>query len=168
VVGVTESFQTRGGSGPFPTEITGDLAQQLRGTGEQPWDEFGTTTGRPRRVGWLDLVLLRYAVRVNGISELALTKLDILSGFDQVFMCSNYRKNGMQYSELPYGPGELKGYEPVYEELPGWHEDITAIRECEDLPVSARAYITKIEDLIGIKSSMVSVGPERNQFIQNT
>ena len=168
VVGVTKSFQTRVGSGPFPTELTGDLAQQLRGTGEQPWDEFGTTTGRPRRVGWLDLVLLRYAVRVNGISELVLTKLDILSGFDQLFMCSHYWKNEVQYSELPYGPGELKGYEPVYEELPGWHEDITAIREWEDLPVSARDYISKIEDLIGIEFSMVSVGPERDQFIQIT
>jgi len=168
VVGVTKSFQTRVGSGPFPTEITGDLAQQLRGTGEQPWDEFGTTTGRPRQVGWLDLVLLRYAVRVNGISELALTKLDILSGFDQLFMCSQYQKNKIQYSELPYGPGELGGYEPVYEELPGWHEDITAIHDWEDLPVFAKAYITRIEDLVGVKFSMVSVGPERDQFIQIT
>ncbi len=88
IIGVTKSFQTRVGSGPFPTEISGELAEQLRGTGQQAWDEFGTTTGRPRRVGWLDLVLLRYAVRINGINELAITKLDILSGFDQLSICS--------------------------------------------------------------------------------
>jgi adenylosuccinate synthase len=166
VIGVTKSFQTRVGSGPFPTELTDELAQQLRGTGEQPWDEFGTTTGRPRRVGWLDLVLLRYAVRINGINELAITKLDILSGFDKLFICSSYRKNGVSYTELPFGPAELDGYEPVYEELVGWQEDITAIREWEELPVSARAYITRIEDLIGIKIGMVSVGPERDQVVK--
>ncbi len=166
VIGVTKSFQTRVGSGPFPTELTDELAQQLRGTGEQPWDEFGTTTGRPRRVGWLDLVLLRYAVRVNGINELAITKLDILSGFDKLFICSSYRKNGISFTELPFGPAELEGYEPVFEELVGWQEDITSIREWVELPVSAIAYITRIEDLIGIKIGMVSVGPERDQVVK--
>ncbi len=165
VIGVTKSFQTRVGSGPFPTEITGDLATELRGTGEQPWDEFGTTTGRPRRVGWLDLVLLRYAVRINGINELAITKLDVLSGFDQLFICSSYRKNGSEVTELPYGPGDLTGFEPVYKELSGWHEDITAISKWNDLPEKAQAYIHSIEELIGVRIRLVSVGPERDQVI---
>lgn len=168
VIGVTKSFQTRVGSGPFPTEITGDLAQRLRGTGEQPWDEFGTTTGRPRRVGWLDLILLRYAVRINGINELALTKLDILSGFDQLFICTNYRKGEKSFSELPFGPGELKGYEPIYEQLPGWQEDIQSIRKWDDLPHAARDYILRIEELIGIQVRLISVGPERDQVIEKT
>jgi adenylosuccinate synthase len=166
IIGVTKSFQTRVGSGPFPTEISGELAEQLRGTGEQPWDEFGTTTGRPRRVGWLDLVLLRYAVRINGINELAITKLDVLSDFDQFFICSSYRKNGNDYLELPYGPGNLTGYEPVYREFPGWQEDITSIRNWIDLPENARSYIQNIEELIGIKIRLISVGPERDQFIE--
>ena len=165
IIGVTKSFQTRVGSGPFPTEISGELAEQLRGTGQQAWDEFGTTTGRPRRVGWLDLVLLRYAVRINGINELAITKLDILSGFDQFSICSNYRKNGTDYLELPYGPGKLTGYEPVSREFPGWQEDITSIRNWIDLPENARSYIQNIEQLIGIRIRLISVGPERDQFI---
>jgi len=165
IFGVTKSFQTRVGSGPFPTEITGDIAVQLRGTGEQPWDEFGTTTGRPRRVGWLDLVLLRYAVRINGINELAITKLDVLSGLDQLFICSRYKKHGNEFKELPFGPGELIGYEPINEELPGWQEDITAIRQWTDLPENARTLIQNIEEIIGIKIRLVSVGPERDQVI---
>ena len=165
IIGITKSFQTRVGSGPFPTEITGDIAVQLRGTGEQPWDEFGTTTGRPRRVGWLDLVLLRYAVRINGINELAITKLDVLSGLDQLFICSRYKKHGNEFHELPFGPGELIGYEPINEVLPGWQEDITAIRRWTDLPENARTYIQNIEEIIGIKIRLVSVGPERDQVI---
>jgi len=138
---------------------------QLRGTGEQPWDEFGTTTGRPRRVGWLDLVLLRYAVRINGINELAITKLDVLSGLDQLFICLRYKKHGNEFQELPFGPGELIGYEPINEELPGWQEDITAVRQWTDLPENARTYIQYIEEIIGIKIRLVSVGPERDQVI---
>lgn len=165
IIGVTKSFQTRVGSGPFPTEITGDLATKLRGTGEQPWDEFGTTTGRPRRVGWLDLVLLRYAVRINGINELALTKLDVLSGFEQLNICLSYLKNGSKYTELPFGPGKLSGFIPESKEIPGWDEDITSLRKWNDLPENARAYIQSIEELIGVKIRLVSVGPERDQFI---
>lgn len=167
VIGVTKSFQTRVGSGPFPTEISGDLAKKLRGTGEQPWDEFGTTTGRPRRVGWLDLVLLRYAIRINGISELALTKLDILSGFETLKVCSGYRKDDQSYSELPFGPGDLNGFEPVYEELPGWKEDLTPIRDWDQLPSTAKAYIGTIEQLVGTRIRLISVGPERTQVIEN-
>lgn len=166
IIGVTKSFQTRVGSGPFPTEVEDDLANKLRGTGEQPWDEFGTTTGRPRRVGWLDLVLLRYAARINGINELALTKLDILSGFDQLFICMSYRKNNESHLELPYGPGNLEGFDPIYQEFPGWRQDITAIRKWEHLPSPARSYVLKIEQLIGVKVKLISVGPEREQVIE--
>lgn len=166
VIGVTKAFQTRVGSGPFPTELEGHLAQRLRGTGEQPWDEFGTTTGRPRRVGWLDLVLLRYAIRINGVTELALTKLDILSGFEKILICTGYRNNEHEITNLPYGPSDLSGFEPIYEELPGWQEDIRTARHWENLPPNARAYILRIEDLIGVQVRLVSVGPEREEVIE--
>ena len=168
VIGVTKSFQSRVGSGPFPTELEGNLAQRLRGTGENPWDEFGTTTGRPRRVGWLDMVLLRYAIRVNGLTEIALTKLDILTGFDQIFICTGYRTGGQHITELPFGPSELSGYEPIYEELAGWQIDIRNTRRWEDLPLAARAYILKIEELSSVPVRLVSVGPERDQVIEIT
>ena len=166
VIGVTKSFQTRVGAGPFPTEVFGEIAGRLRGTGDQPWDEFGTTTGRPRRVGWLDLVLLRYAARINGLTELTLTKLDILSGFETIKICSAYQRNNQMYSVLPSGPTDLDGFEPVYVELPGWEEDIRSVRYWEKLPKQARAYILKIEELSGIPVRNVSVGPEREQVVE--
>ena len=166
VIGVTKAFQTRVGSGPFPTELSGELATQLRGTGANPWDEFGTTTGRPRRVGWLDSVLLRYAVRVNGLSELVLTKLDILSGLNPLKICTAYRAGGQTYTELPFGPNNLTQFEPVYEELPGWDADLRALRRWEDLPAAAQAYIRRIEALCETPASLVSVGPEREQVIE--
>jgi adenylosuccinate synthase len=166
VVGVTKSFQTRVGSGPFPTELEGEAALRLRGTGLQPWDEYGTTTGRPRRVGWLDSVLLRYAVRVNGLTELALTKLDILTGLDTILLCTAYRRAGQIVEELPFGPGEIEQYEPVYEPLPGWQHDIQAARAWEDLPQPARAYVLRIEELSGVPVRLVSVGPEREQVVE--
>jgi adenylosuccinate synthase len=166
VIGVTKSFQTRVGSGPFPTELDGALAQRLRGTGEQPWDEFGTTTGRPRRVGWLDLVLLRYALRINGITELALTKLDILSGFDQINLCTSYHDGDQVFSNLTYGPSDLSGFEPIYEEVSGWQEEIRNARKWEDLPPAARAYILRIEELTGVQVRLASVGPEREQVVE--
>ncbi len=147
VIGVTKAFQTRVGSGPFPSEVFGETATRLRGTGEHPWDEFGTTTGRPRRVGWLDMVLLRYAVRINGLSELAITKLDILTGLEKVNICVAYRADGQTYQELPYGPGDLASFQPVYEEHPGWQEDVRGCRSWEQLPRAARAYILRIEEL---------------------
>jgi adenylosuccinate synthase len=165
VVGVTKAFQTRVGGGPFPTELEGDLATRLRGTGENPWDEYGTTTGRPRRVGWLDSVLLRYAIRINGLSELAVTKLDVLTGLHPLKICVAYRMSGQVYRELPLGPGDLTQFEPVYEELPGWDEDITHIRSFNDLPLEACDYIVRLEELAGIPVQTVSVGPERSQVI---
>jgi adenylosuccinate synthase len=167
VVGVTKAFQTRVGEGPFPTEAFGAEAERLRGTGANPWDEFGTTTGRPRRCGWLDLVLLRYALRVNGITEIALTKLDVLSGLDTLKICTVYTTaNGQTYTELPLGPADLAPFRAAYEELPGWSEAVRAARRLADLPAAAVAYIRRIETLAGVPVKMVSVGPERSQIIR--
>jgi adenylosuccinate synthase len=166
VIGVVKAFQTRVGSGPFPTELEGDIALHLRGTGKNPWDEFGTTTGRPRRVGWLDMVLLRYAARINGFNELALTKLDVLSGLPTIKICTAYQANGKTNSDLPFGPSKLESYTPVYEELPGWEQNLWEARSWNDLPSQARAYIHRIEDLCHLKVHLVSVGPERDQVIQ--
>ena len=165
VIGVVKAFQTRVGEGPFPTELFDDLALRLRGTGANDWDEFGTTTGRPRRVGWLDLVLLRYACRINGFTELAITKLDILSGLESLKLCSGYRVNEDVYPDLPLGPADLSGYEPVYEEIPGWEEDISGIRSWNDLTERAQNYINQIEELTGIPVKIISVGPERSQVM---
>jgi adenylosuccinate synthase len=165
VMGVTKSFQTRVGSGPFPTELQGDLALRLRGTGDQPWDEYGTTTGRPRRVGWLDMVLLRYAVRVNGLTELVITKLDILTDLDPLQICTGYRMAGRTFSDLPMGPGDLFPFEPVYTQLPGWREDLRQARKWEDLPTAARAYILFVEEQCGVPVHFVSVGAEREQVV---
>ena len=165
VIGVVKAFQTRVGEGPFPTELSGDAAVRLRGTGENDWDEFGTTTGRPRRVGWLDAVLLRYAVRVNGISELAITKLDILSGLDSLKICTSYRTGGEVYNNLPWGPADLSRYQPVYEDIPGWEDDVSSIRSWDELPDQAQAYIIRIEEMTGLPVKIISVGPERSQVI---
>lgn len=166
VIGVTKAFQTRVGSGPFPSEVFGESAIRLRGTGKNPWDEFGTTTGRPRRVGWLDMVLLRYAVRINGLSELAITKLDILTGLEKIKICVAYQANGETYHELPYGPSELAAFKPVYEEHPGWQEDVQGCRSWEQLPQAARAYILRIEELCATPVRLTSVGPERDQVVE--
>jgi len=165
ITGVCKAFQTRVGSGPFPTEVFEQTAERLRGTGENPWDEFGTTTGRPRRVGWLDGVLLRYAVRLNGITELVLTKLDVLSGLKTVSICEAYRREDKTLTELVFGPSHLDAYQPVFTSLPGWNADLGAIRRWRDLPEAACAYIRAVERVAGAPVSMVSVGPEREQMI---
>jgi adenylosuccinate synthase len=167
VVGVTKSFQTRVGAGPFPTEVQGEAAERLRGTGANPWDEYGTTTGRPRRVGWLDGVLLRYAVRINGLTELVVTKLDVLSGLKSVPICTAYRYQGHQIQDLPLGPSDLSPFEPVLEELPGWQEDLTLVRTWDALPAAARAYLERIAQISGVPVSLVSVGPERDQIVEH-
>ena len=167
VTGVCKSFQTRVGSGPFPTEVFEDIALRLRGTGANPWDEYGTTTGRARRVGWLDGVLLRYAVRVNGMTELVITKLDILSGFKTLHLCVGYRQGDKTLTDLSFGPSNLEGCEPIYEEFPGWSEDVSGIRRWQDLPIAARGYLDAIAKLAGIPVRLVSVGPEREQIVEN-
>jgi adenylosuccinate synthase len=166
VIGVAKSFQTRVGEGPFPTELEGSLAERLRGSGEHAWDEFGTTTGRPRRCGWLDGVLLRYSARVNGFNELALTKLDILSGLQELHLASQYTFQGQVFTDLPCTPAELVSCEPVYESLPGWETELGGLRDWEDLPEAARAYVQRIEAQTRLPASMISIGPERDQLIQ--
>ncbi len=165
IIGVTKAFQTRVGEGPFPTEAFGEEAERLRGTGKNPWDEFGTVTRRPRRCGWIDLVLLRYSARVNGLTELAVTKLDVLSGLERVRLCVGYRKDGKTYEELPLGPSHLEGYEAIFEDVPGWSEEITGVRSPEQLPAATRHYLSRIEALTGLKISLASVGPEREQLV---
>ena len=168
VVGVTKAFQTRVGAGPFPTEQSGEIAEFLRGSGSNPWDEYGTTTGRPRRVGWLDLVLLNYANEVNGFSELFLTKLDVLSGLKEIQVCTAYQKDGKRLTSLDFSGDarSLAECTPVYETLPGWHEDLRACRKWNDLPANARAYIEFLEQKTGLLIKTISVGPERLAMIQ--
>jgi adenylosuccinate synthase len=166
VVGVVKAYQTRVGAGPMPTELTGELGERLRGTGAQPWDEFGTTTGRPRRCGWLDGVTLRYAVRVNGLTEMAITKLDILSRFDTLQVCVAYELDGQRVEAFPTDLTVLARCQPIYETVPGWGVDIASARSFEDLPQEARSYVAYIEDLLNIPASCISVGPGREQTIR--
>jgi len=163
ILGVVKAFQTRVGEGPFPTEETGDIGNRLRGSGSLPWDEFGTTTGRPRRCGWLDLVLLRYAARFNGLTELVITKLDILSGLKEIRLCTAYKWDGRILRDPPLGLSKLEDCEPVYEDLPGWEEDIRKARSRDQLPAAARDYLARIEAETGLPISMVSVGSEREE-----
>jgi adenylosuccinate synthase len=166
VVGVVKAYQTRVGAGPMPTELTDALGDKLRGTGAQPWDEFGTTTGRPRRCGWLDGVTLRYAVQVNGLTEMAITKLDILSRFDTLRICVAYELDGERIETLPTDLTVLARCRPLYETLPGWGVDVSGARSFEELPQEARAFVAYVEDLSGIPASCISVGPGRDQTIR--
>ena len=165
VIGVAKAFTTRVGGGPFPTELDGPAAARLRGTGENPWDEFGTTTGRPRRVGWLDLPILRHARRVNSLSDLVLTKLDILSGLAEIPVCVAYELDGRRVESFPTDLSVLARCRPVYETLPGWSEEITGARHPADLPANARRYVEFVAEAAGVPVSYVSVGPGREQFI---
>ncbi len=165
IVGVAKAFTTRVGSGPFPTELDGDLAERLRGTGANPWDEYGTTTGRPRRVGWLDLVILHHARRVNSLTEFVITKLDILSGFEEIPVCVAYKLDGERISHIPADLETLARCRPIYEYLPGWTEDIMGIRDMADLPQNAQRYVTYISEQTGVPITYVSVGPGRDQSI---
>lgn len=161
VVGVAKAYTTRVGAGPMPTELHDAVGDHLVEVGH----EFGTTTGRRRRTGWLDAVILRYAARVNGLTQLAITKLDVLSGLDPVRLCVAYDYRGERVEHFPADGNTLAECTPIYEEMPGWDEDITAARELDDLPAAARAYIGRIEELAGVRVSMASVGPEREQVI---
>jgi adenylosuccinate synthase len=165
ILGVTKAFTSRVGSGPFPTELDGALAERLRGTGENPWDEYGTTTGRPRRVGWLDMVMLHYARRINSLTELALTKLDVLSGLETIQIAVAYELDGARLTHFPTDDQILSRCRPVYETIPGWREDVTGARTWRDLPGAAQAYIERIAALVGLPITMVSVGPGRDQVI---
>ncbi|MFC2036582.1 adenylosuccinate synthase [Chloroflexota bacterium] len=165
VVGVVKAYQTRVGAGPMPTELTGELGDKLRGTGAQPWDEFGTTTGRPRRCGWLDGVTVLYAQRLNGLTELAITKLDILSRFDTLKICVAYELDGERVESFPTDLSVLARCRPIYETWPGWATDITGVRTFAGLPQRAQEYVLRIEELLGISVSYIGVGPGREQTI---
>jgi adenylosuccinate synthase len=159
VVGITKAYATRVGEGPFPTELEGTLGDTLREAGA----EFGATTGRPRRCGWLDLPALRFAVQVNGLSGLALTKIDILTGMAEIPVCTRYKLNGQEIDVPPYD--ELERVEPVFETFPGWDEPLSHCRRIEDLPINAQRYVTAIERMAGCPIWLVSVGADREQTI---
>ncbi len=164
VVGVAKAYTTRVGEGPFPTELVGEVGDQIREAG----NEFGTTTGRPRRCGWLDLPIVRYAARVNGLDELAVTKLDVLSGLDQLKVAVAYECDDERTSHFPaeFGVRSLAKWVPVYEPLSGWDEDITGVRHRRDLPTEAQAYVSFIEDQVGVPVTFIGVGPQRDQAIR--
>ena len=161
VVGITKAYVTRVGAGPFPTEDHGPDGERL---GERGM-EFGTVTGRMRRCGWFDAVILRYAARLNGLSELFVTKLDVLSGFRTLKVCIAYRADGETFDDFPPHQSLFHRAEPVYEELEGWDEDLTRARSFGDLPAAARVYLDRISELAGVPISVVSVGPDRAQSL---
>ncbi|RJE47379.1 MULTISPECIES: adenylosuccinate synthase [unclassified Dehalobacter] len=161
VVGVVKAYTTRVGEGPFPTELTCQTGELIREKG----GEYGTTTGRPRRCGWLDAVITRYAVRISGISDFAFTKLDVLTGMDTLKICTAYRYKGEVLHDFPQSLKVLSECEAIYEEMPGWQEDLTEISEYSQLPEQAKNYIHRLEELTGVPVTMLAVGPGRNQTI---
>ena len=161
IVGISKAYVTRVGSGPFPTELLDATGEQLRQTG----GEFGATTGRPRRCGWFDTMVVRYAVRVNGLTGIALTKLDVLSDFDKIKVCTGYTFQGKALETLPASLEIFENCQPVYEELPGWRSDITGAKSFDELPENARSYVRRLEELAGCPIVLVSVGPRRDQTI---
>jgi len=161
VLGVVKSYTTRVGKGPFPTELFDKDGDYLREKGH----EYGTTTGRPRRCGWLDMVILRYSIRVSGITHLALTKLDTLSGLKKIKICTGYKFNGMTIKDFPASLEDLAEYEPIYQEFDGWDKDIQDAKCFEDLPYNAQKYVKFIEEYAQVKISLISVGPGRKQTI---
>jgi adenylosuccinate synthase len=161
VIGVTKAYVTRVGAGPFPTEETGPVGDALVKRGA----EFGTTTGRRRRCGWFDAVVLRYAARINGFTELFLTKLDVLSGLSPLRLCVAYDVDGDRYRDVPPHQSLFHRGRPVYEEVEGWSGDLGDVRSFRDLPASARAYVARLQELVGVRISVVSVGPSREQSL---
>ncbi|MCM3715959.1 adenylosuccinate synthase [Halalkalibacter oceani] len=159
VVGVSKAYTTRVGDGPFPTELHDEIGNQIREVG----NEYGTTTGRPRRVGWFDSVVVRHARRVSGITDLSLNSIDVLTGIPTLKICTAYKYRGEIMEEFPASLKVLAECEPVYEELPGWDEDITGAKSLGELPVNARHYIERVSQLTGIPLTIFSVGPDRSQ-----
>lgn len=160
-IGVVKAYTTRVGEGPFPTELTGEAGDLIRAKGH----EFGTTTGRPRRCGWLDIVILRYAARVNGLNKIAITKLDVLDGLEKIKICVAYKYKGEILKEFPASLKVLAQCEPVYEEHDGWMTDTTGVQQYEDLPEKARLYIERMAELIKVDPAIIAVGPRREQTI---
>lgn len=161
VVGVAKAYLTRVGEGPFPTELEDKTGEWLREKGH----EYGVTTGRPRRCGWFDVPILKHAFRVNGLTEIALTKVDVLTELDEIKVCTAYRYQGEVLDEFPVQLEKLSACKPVYENLPGWKEDISAVRDFDKLPENARNYIKRIEELIDVPVKIIGTGPEREEAI---
>ncbi|MDQ0176283.1 adenylosuccinate synthase [Bacillus chungangensis] len=159
VVGVSKAYTSRVGDGPFPTELQDEIGDQIREVGR----EYGTTTGRPRRVGWFDSVVVRHARRVSGLTDLSLNSIDVLTGIETLKICTSYRYKGTVLEEFPASLKVLSQCEPIYEELPGWTEDITGCRSLDELPANARHYVERVSQLTGIPISIFSVGPDRSQ-----
>lgn len=164
VTGVAKAYTTRVGSGPFPTELEDDSGSYIQTRGH----EFGATTGRPRRCGWLDMVVLRESVRLNGITDFALTKLDVLQNLPQLRICVAYDLDGEKLEYMPQNEGDLARVKPIYESLPGFEDDISACKSFEELPAEAREYVDRIEELSGVPVKFISTGPAREQTIKRT
>lgn len=160
VIGIFKAYCTRVGSGPFPTELFDETGEQLRQIGH----EFGATTGRPRRCGWIDIPALRYAVMLNGVTELVMTKADVLSGFDKIYACTHYDYNGELIDYMPYDICSVPA-KPVLEEIPGWNEDLTGIKSIEEIPARLSSYVKYIEQHVGVPVKYLSVGPDRVQTL---
>lgn len=160
VIGIFKAYCTRVGSGPFPTELNDEVGEQIRQTG----NEFGSTTGRPRRTGWLDLPALKYAIMINGVTELMMMKADILSGFETIKVCTHYNYQGKKINYLPYDYAD-ESLSPVYKELKGWNQDLTGLHSPEQMPEALNEYIAFIEREAGVPISIVSVGPDRTQTL---
>ena len=161
VLGVAKAYTTRVGEGPLPTELTGSVGERLRESGQ----EYGASTGRPRRCGWYDAVAMRYAVRINGLDALALTKLDVLDGLRDIKICTAYRCGGGTLTEFPTYPGQLSACEPVYETLPGWSRPASGARLYDDLPVKAQQYVRRLEEVSGVPVAIISTGSDREETI---
>ncbi len=161
IIGISKAYTTRVGSGPFPTELKGPEGEKLK----QDGDEFGATTGRPRRCGWFDAVGVRHAVRINGMGGIALTKLDVLTGFKKIRICTAYRSDGKTYREFPSSLRVLERAKPVWEEMKGWDTPLSGTRKVADLPINAQRYIRRLEEILETEMVLVSVGPGREQTI---
>ena len=161
VVAILKAYTTRVGEGPFPTELNDDLGEFLRKTG----GEYGTTTGRPRRCGWFDAVIGRYAKRINGVTDFVITKLDVLSGLETVPVCVAYDVDGVRHDEMPMTQSDFHHAKPIYEELPGWWEDISLARTFDELPLNAQRYVLALEQMVGQRVSAIGVGPGREAII---
>lgn len=161
VIAVIKAYTTRVGAGPFPTELFDEMGEHLAKVGH----EYGTTTGRLRRCGWYDAPMARYAARINGVTDFVLTKLDVLSGLDTIPVCVAYDVNGVRHDEMPVNQSDFHHAKPIYEEFPGWSEDISGARRFEDLPKNAQDYILALEQMSGSRMSAIGVGPEREQVV---
>jgi adenylosuccinate synthase len=161
VIAIVKAYTTRVGEGPFPTELLDESGERLRSVGA----EYGTTTGRPRRCGWFDAVIARYASRINGVTDFVLTKLDVLTGLEEIPVCVAYDVDGARHEEMPMNQVDFARAKPIYQIFPGWDEDISKARTLDDLPTNARAYIRGLEQLMGSQISAVGVGPGREETI---